>query len=59
MIRNNLREPRPRCHYNKSGQTKQTFDTEKEAKNFIKKLHLLNYSVYQCKLCNKYHVSHK
>ena len=56
--RDNLSTKYPRCHYNKLGKTKMTFDTTDLAEKYIKKMQLDNYTIYQCTYCNKYHISH-
>ena len=56
--RDNLSTKYPRCHYNKLGKTKMTFDTIDLAEKYLKKMHLDTYIIYQCAYCNKYHLSH-
>lgn len=56
--RDNLSTKYPRCHYNKLGKTKMTFDTIDEASDYLMRKHLNNYTIYQCTYCNKYHISH-
>ena len=57
--RSNLQNKKPRCHYNRRGKTKMSFETEEDAIKYIKKMNLKDYIVYLCKVCNKYHISHK
>lgn len=57
MIRDNLQGKFPRCHYNKAGKAKQVFETEQEALDYIKKMNLTGYIIYQCRYCNKYHIA--
>ena len=57
--RSNLQNKKPRCHYNKRGKNKMSFETEEDAIKYIKKMNLKDYIVYLCKVCNKYHISHK
>lgn len=56
--RSNLNKKYPRCHYNKLGKSKQIFDTEDLALEYLKKMNLNNYTIYQCNYCNKYHIAH-
>ena len=35
------------------------FESEEEARKYIKVKHLKEYTVYLCRVCNKYHISHK
>ena len=56
--RDNLSTKYPRYHFNKLGKTKLTFDTIDEASDYLMRKHLNNYTIYQCKYCNKYHISH-
>lgn len=56
--RNNLKCKYPRCHYNKLGKTKQTFDSKELAEEYLNKMNLKDYTVYCCKYCNQYHISH-
>ena len=56
MIRDNLQHSKPRCHYNYKGKTKQSFETEEQAIQFINKTKLKDYTVYLCRICNKYHI---
>ena len=44
--RDNLFTKYPRCHYNKLGKTKLTFDTIDEASDYIMRKHLNNYTIY-------------
>lgn len=55
--RDNLNNKYPRYHFNKLGKTKLTFDTIDLADKYIRKMKLYNYTIYQCKYCNKYHIS--
>lgn len=55
--RDSLKTKYPRCHFNKLGKTKLTFDTTDLASKYIKKMHLNTYTIYQCRYCNKYHIS--
>ena len=57
--RDNLSTKYPRCHYNKLGKTKITFDTIDLAEKYLKRMYLDTYTIYQCAYCNKYHISHK
>lgn len=57
--RDNLSTKYPRCHYNKLGKTKMTFDTTDLAEKYLKNMHLDTYTIYQCTYCNKYHITHK
>lgn len=57
MIRDNLIKSYPRCHYNKLGKAKQTFEIEEDAQQYLEKFKLTNYSIYLCKECSKYHIS--
>ncbi len=41
--RDNLSTKYPRCHYNKLGKTKMTFDTTDLAEKYLKKMHLDTY----------------
>ena len=38
--RDNLSTKYPRCHYNKLGKTKMTFDTTDLAEKYLKRMHL-------------------
>ena len=44
--RDNLSTKYPRCHYNKLGKTKMTFDTIDLAEKYLKKMHLNTYIIY-------------
>lgn len=44
--RDNLSTKYPRCHFNKLGKTKMTFDTIDLAKKYLKRMHLDNYTIY-------------
>lgn len=44
--RDNLSTKYPRCHYNKLGKTKLTFDTIDEASDYLIRKHLNNYTIY-------------
>ena len=55
--RDNLNNKYPRYHFNKLGKTKLTFDTIDLANKYLRKMNLLTYTIYQCKYCNKYHIS--
>ena len=57
--RDNLIKKYPRYHYNKLGKTKLSFETKEEAKEYINKMNFLNYTIYLCQNCNKYHIGHK
>ncbi len=57
--RSNLTKTYPRCHYNSKGKMKKQFETEESAAEYISKKHLQGYTIYLCKVCNKYHISHK
>lgn len=57
--RSNLTKTYPRCHYNSKGKTKKQFETKDDAAQYIFKKHLQGYTIYLCKVCNKYHISHK
>lgn len=56
--RDHLKSKFPRCHYNKSGKTKQIFTSEIDAEQYLIKMNLKNYTIYQCKYCNYYHIAH-
>ena len=62
VIREPLEKVLPRSHWNKKHgrvrKAKKSFDTEREALSFIKKHRLKGYHVYQCPVCNKYHIGH-
>ena len=55
--RDNLNNKYPRYHFNKLGKTKMVFNTVEDAQKYLNKMHLTNYTIYQCKYCNKYHIS--
>lgn len=55
--RDNLTKHYPRCHYNKLGKTKMVFNTVEDAQRYLNKMHLTNYTIYQCRECNKYHIA--
>lgn len=57
--RDNLTHKYPRYHYNRLGKSKLPFSSTEEAEKYINKMSLLGYSIYLCKDCNKYHISHK
>jgi hypothetical protein len=57
--RSNLVKTYPRCHYNSKGKTKKQYETEEDAARYISIKHLHDYTIYLCKVCNKYHISHK
>jgi len=57
--RTNLKKTYPRCHYNSKGKSKKQFATEKEAEEYIAAHKLVGYTIYQCRVCNMYHISHK
>ena len=57
--RSNLKKTYPRCHYNSKGKSKKQFSTEKEAEEYIASHKLEGYSIYKCRVCNMYHISHK
>jgi hypothetical protein len=57
-IRNSPKKKRKRYHYNFKGKSKIPFETRKEASDFLKEKHLVNYIIYLCTYCNKYHISH-
>ena len=56
--RDNLKQKYPRCHYNKLGKSKQIFENVEQAEQYLNKMHLYNYNIYQCNYCNKYHIAH-
>lgn len=58
LPRNNLKQKYPRYHYNKLGKSKQSFETEEKAQQYLLKMHLFDYSIYKCKYCNQYHIAH-
>ena len=55
--RDNLSTKYPRCHYNKLGKAKQTFYSEESAQKYLRKMNLMEYTVYQCRYCNQYHIA--
>lgn len=57
--RTNLKKTYPRCHYNSKGKSKKQFSTEKEAEEYITSHKLEGYTIYLCRICNMYHISHK
>lgn len=57
--RSNLKKTYPRCHYNSKGKSKKQFSTEKEAEEYITSHKLEGYTIYECRVCNMYHISHK
>lgn len=57
--RSNLQKTYPRCHYNSKGKSKKQFSTEKEAEEYINSHKLQGYTIYQCRVCSMYHISHK
>ena len=57
--RSNLKKTYPRCHYNSKGKSKKQFSTEKEAEEYIASHKLEGYTIYKCRVCNMYHISHK
>ena len=57
--RSNLKKTYPRCHYNSKGKSKKQFSTEKEAEEYIASHKLEGYTIYLCRVCNMYHISHK
>ncbi len=57
--RTNLKKTYPRCHYNSKGKSKKQFSTEKEAEKYIASRKLEGYTIYLCRVCNMYHISHK
>lgn len=58
-IRSNPVMRYPRCHFNFKGKAKIAFETEADALAYIKAKHLKDYVVYLCRVCNKYHISHR
>jgi len=58
-VRSNPVQRYPRCHYNFKGKAKMSFESEDEAREYIKAKHLKGYTVYLCRVCNKYHISHR
>lgn len=57
--RTNLKKTYPRCHYNSKGKTKKQFETSQEAEDYITSHKLEGYTIYQCRVCSMYHISHK
>lgn len=57
--RTTLKKTYPRCHYNSKGKSKKQFETEKEAQDYIAAHKLSGYAIYLCRVCNKFHISHK
>jgi hypothetical protein len=57
--RTTLKKTYPRCHYNSKGKSKKQFETEKEAQDYIAAHKLSGYTIYLCRVCNKFHISHK
>jgi len=57
--RTNLKKTYPRCHYNSKGKSKKQFSTAKEAEEYIASHKLEGYTIYQCRVCNMFHISHK
>ena len=53
------KEQRKRMHYNRKGVEKQPFDSEEQAKHYIKGKRLRHYVPYLCPLCNHYHIGRK
>ena len=58
LPRNNLKGRHPRCHYNRLGKAKQMFFAEESAEKYLRKINLKDYTIYQCKYCNQYHIAH-
>lgn len=58
LPRNNLNKKYPRCHYNRLGKSKKSFDSIELAEDYILRMKLDNYTIYQCKYCSKYHIAH-
>lgn len=58
LPRSYLKGKYPRCHYNKYKKTKQIFYSEESAEKYLRKLNLKDYTIYQCKYCNYYHIAH-
>lgn len=56
--RDNLKLKYPRCHFNKSKKAKQSFNSKESAEEYIIKMNLRDYIIYQCKYCNQYHIGH-
>lgn len=57
--RSNLKKTYPRCHYNSKGKSKKQFETEADAEEYISFHKLKGYTIYKCRVCNMYHISHK
>ena len=57
--RTTLKKTYPRCHYSSKGKSKKQFETEKEAQDYIAAHKLSGYTIYLCRVCNKFHISHK
>ena len=57
--RTNLKKTYPRCHYNSKGKSKKQFATVKEAEEYIASHKLGGYTIYECRVCSMYHISHK
>ncbi len=57
--RTNLKKTYPRCHYNSKGKSKKQFSTVKEAEEYIASHKLEGYTIYECRVCSMYHISHK
>lgn len=57
--RSNLKKTYPRCHYNSKGKSKKQFETEADAEEYISSHKLKGYTIYKCRVCNMYHISHK
>jgi hypothetical protein len=54
----------PRCHWNmqhgRKIKEKRAFETLQDATEYLKSGNLQNqYNVYQCNVCNKWHIGHK
>ena len=58
LPRNDLKGKYPRCHYNKLRKAKQTFFSEESAEQYLKKMNLKDYTIYQCRYCKQYHIAH-
>lgn len=58
LPRSDLKGKYPRCHYNKLGKAKYTFYSEESAQKYLRKMNLMEYTVYQCRYCNQYHIAH-
>ena len=57
--RTNLKKTYPRCHHNSKGKSKKQFETEADAEEYISSHKLKGYTIYKCRVCNMYHISHK